>query len=327
MRARILAGLAASLTVLAIPGAILGMGWPERPVTQRPEAAQTPAPSERRVQAIVIHQAEETVAGDAQKTVTVCIDGVERQLSLSDYLLGVLMGEMPADFPLEAMKAQAVAARTYTLRRLEQGGVLSDDPAECQAYDDPETAETRYGTGWEEILERYRRGVAETDGQVLTYDGELIAATYFSCSGGRTESAQAVWGGAVPYLVSVESPGEEGAAAYESQVTLDMADFLGTLDISSPAVGEITYTEGGGVDTMEIGGKTFAGTELRSLLNLRSTCFTMEITADQVTFTVRGFGHRVGMSQYGAKAMAEAGASYEEILERYYPGTELEKAP
>ena len=324
MKERILAGMAASLVVLAIPGAVLGMGRPE--VEEAPAAVSqtlTPSPSGRRVAAIVIHQAEQTVSGEAGETVTVRIQGQERQLFLYDYLLGVLMGEMPGDFPLEALKAQAVAARTYTLRRLEQGGLLSDDPTECQAYRNPETAEERYGDGWEEILEKYRWAITETENQVLTYAGELITATYFSCSGGRTESAQAVWGGDVPYLISVDSPGEENCSAYESQVSLDMEEFLTALDVSTAAVGEITYTDGGGVDTMEIGGKTFTGTELRSLLDLRSTCFAMEITADTVTFAVRGFGHRVGMSQYGAKAMAETGSSYTEILEKYYPGTEL----
>ncbi len=320
MKERILAGMAASLVVLAIPGAVLGMGQPEAAPAAVSQTL-TPSPSGRRVAAIVIHQAGQTASGEAGETVTVRIQGQERQLSLYDYLLGVLMGEMPGDFPLEALKAQAVAARTYTLRRQEKGGVLSDDPTECQAYQDPETAEERYGDG--ELLEKYRQAITETEGQVLTYDGELITATYFSCSGGRTESAQAVWGGDVPYLVSVDSPGEEDCTAYESQKCLDMEEFLTLLDISTPAVGEITYTDGGGVDTMEIGGKTFTGTELRSLLDLRSTCFTMEITADTVTFSVRGFGHRVGMSQYGAKAMAQAGSSYGEILEKYYPGTEL----
>ncbi len=324
MKERIITGMAAALAAVFLPLGLMGMGTPKPDAvpTQIPQALPSGTPEVRKISAIVIHEAE-TGSRDEAVTVTVTLNGTPKELSLSDYLCGVVMGEMPASFPLEALKAQAVAARTYTLRRLMSGGVLSDDPAVCQAYCDPDSAQEKFGDGWETYLEKLRQAVSETDGQVMTYDGELISATYFSCSGGRTESAQAVWGSQVPYLVSVDSPGEEDAASYESAVTVELPEFLQKLDIQEPAVGTVTYTEGGGVDTLEIGGKIFTGVELRELFDLRSTCFDLEITEGAVTFQVRGFGHRVGMSQYGAKAMAEAGCGYGEILSWYYTGAEL----
>lgn len=319
MKTRIMTGILASAMTLVIPWVLLGMTATPK---LQPEPVEEPEKQERRIQEIVIHECERE-SEDEQLILTVEIGGVTKELSLKEYLLGVLMGEMPGEFPLEALKAQAVAARTFTLRRMEQGGTLSDDPAVCQAYRDPGTAQEKWGQDWETYLFKMEEAVEATDGQVLTYEGELISATYFSCSGGRTEAAQAVWGGQVPYLVPVDSPGEENAGAYESRVSVPMEEFLSKLEIEEPGVSAVTYTEGGGVDTMTIGGKTLAGTELRRLFGLRSTLFTMEISEKSVDFDVRGFGHRVGMSQYGARAMAEAGKSYEEILTWYYTGVEL----
>ncbi len=340
MRDRIIAGALAAVSVLILPQVLpkmlpiapqLQAEQPDVISSAETEAATLPEIQGRHVSEIVIHQGAEDKAEavpeteDQRISVTVNIGGEDQVMSLSDYLCGVLMGEMPASFPEEALKAQAVAARTYTLRRMESGGVLSDDPAVCQAYCSPAQAAEKYGEDAELYIQKVCQAVSETDGQVMTYDGDLIAATYFSCSGGKTESAQAVWGSEIPYLVSVDSPGEEDARSYESTVTLELEDFLNTLDISDPAVERIQYTDGGGVETMVIDGKTFSGVELRALLGLRSTNFTMEVSADQVTFHVLGYGHRVGLSQYGAKAMAEAGHTYREILTWYYSGAELEE--
>ena len=289
------------------------------------ETAAPQEPEERKITGFVIHQAARECY-DSKREVTVSVEGTERRMALSDYLCGVLMGEMPGSFPLEALKAQAVAARTYTLQRLEAGGALSDDPAECQAFCDPDQAGTKYGEQADAIMEKLRRAVEETDGQVMIYDGTLITATYFSCSGGRTESAQAVWGSSVPYLLSVDSPGEEDADSFESRMELTRSELMERLEIPDTEIREITYTEGGGVETMTIGGRSFSGVELRQRLGLRSTNFQIDISGDTVTVDVKGFGHRVGMSQYGAKAMAERGQSYREILAWYYTGAELTEA-
>jgi stage II sporulation protein D len=289
----------------AVGAALLGLGcaafWP---TSEEP-------PAERPVTGFVIHQAAEPASLDQQLSVTVTIGGAAQTLTLGDYLCGVVLGEMPESYPEEALKAQAVAARTYTLRRISQNKELSDDPATCQAYRDPDTAEDPA---------RIRQIVEETDGLVLTYGGALIEATYFSGASGRTESAQAVWGGAVPYLVSVESP--ETAAT--SQVTVDKSEFLEILGIETAEIGSITYTSGGGVDTITIGGEVFTGLELRQKFSLDSTQFTLTADDSTVTFQVEGSGHRVGLSQQGAKTLAENGSSFQEILTWYYTDVTLE---
>ena len=163
---------------------------------------------------------------------------------------------------------------------------------------------------------------------VLTYEGALIEATYFSCSGGMTEDAVAVWGTDVPYLQSVPSPGEENASHYTDAVTYKMDAFFSKLGLAVPDtktqwVTDIVYTKGGGVASVTICGTAFTGTQLRKLLGLRSTAFSIEISDDTITIKTRGYGHRVGMSQYGADAMATTGSAYPEILSYYYQGTEL----
>lgn len=253
------------------------------------------------------------------------------QMDMDAYLVGVVLAEMPASFEAEALKAQAVVARTYAGKAGDTGGKHGDgsvctDPACCQAYQ-TETAYLEAG-GRPEHVAKIRDAVYSTAGQVLTYEGALIEATYFSCSGGRTEDAAAVWGMAFPYLRSVDSPGEEGAAGYRDTVQFapeEVAQTLGVELTGSPAtwINAISWTQGGGVETISIGGKYFTGTELRTLLGLRSTAFSITAEDGSITITTKGYGHRVGMSQYGADAMAVAGSSYEQILAHYYPGTTL----
>lgn len=258
-------------------------------------------------------------------------DGTVKEMELDEYLVGVVLQEMPSEFELEAQKAQAVVARTYALRRYtdapkHEGGAVCTDAACCQAYISPEDYIASGGS--QGAVDKAREAVTATSGKVLTYNGALIEATYFSCSGGRTEDAAAVWGADVPYLRAVDSPGEEGAAHFTDTVTFSGEEFaacLGATLSGSPAswLGEVTYTDGGGVDTMVIGGVTYKGTTLRQSLGLRSTAFTMTATGDHIVVTTKGFGHRVGMSQYGADAMAVAGSGYDAILSHYYPGTSL----
>lgn len=251
-------------------------------------------------------------------------------MALEEYLVGVVLGEMPASFETEALKAQAVVARTYTMLANRSGGKHADgsicaDPGCCQAYIEPEEYLSHGGT--EESVQKIRSAVADTSALVLTYEGALIEATYFSCSGGRTEDAVAVWGSEYPYLQAVESPGEEHAAYHTDTVTFTPEEFQAALGVTLPGTpdswfGAVTYTDGGGVDTMVIGDGTYRGTELRKLLGLRSTAFTVS-AGEKILITTRGYGHRVGMSQYGADAMALAGSDYGEILAHYYQGTVL----
>ena len=255
-------------------------------------------------------------------------DGSEAIMDLEDYLVGVVLAEMPASFETEALKAQAVVARTYTLKSTEAGvkhgsGSVCTDYACCQAY----IAEEDY-TGGADALEKVRSAVHATAGEVLTYEGNLIEATYFSCSGGMTEDAVAVWGTDYPYLRSVDSPGEEGAAHYTDSVYFTAEEFQSRLgrELKGSAktwLGFTTYTAGGGVNTIRIGGEDYKGTDIRMKLGLRSTAFSMTADSNGITVDTKGFGHRVGMSQYGADAMAVRGSGYEEILAHYYRGTVL----
>ena len=185
----------------------------------------------------------------------------------------------------------------------------------------------RGGTG--ESVEKVTAAVNNTAGEVLLYQGDLIEATYFSCSGGITEDAQAVWGTDYPYLRSTASPGEENASCFTDTVTFSFDAFqerLGEKLSGNPGewFGPVTYTAGSGVATIVIGGKEYTGTEIRRLLGLRSTIFEVAVTEGEIRFHTKGYGHRVGMSQYGAEAMAVGGNTYDQILAYYYQGTELE---
>lgn len=258
-------------------------------------------------------------------------DGQIQKIELDDYLTSVILGEIPAEFEPEAQKAQAVVARTYALRSYESGtkhpgGAVCTQAACCQGYCSKEDFLSKGGT--EDGYQKIHAAVTATTGEVLVYEGRLIEATYFSSSGGKTEDALAVWGSDVPYLQATDSPESAYYDKTIATVTFTAAEFSTALgqDLSgSPATwfGNITYTEGGGVDTMVIGGTTYKGTTLRQKLGLRSTAFTMTAVGDHITVTTRGYGHRVGMSQYGAEAMAAQGSTYEQILAHYYKGTEL----
>lgn len=306
---------------VVVPGILLGIFVSfagKEPKPEDPPAAETVPSSQPEAARMTVRVLTE--------------DGTVMQMELDDYLVGVVLAEMPVSFESEAQKAQAVVARTYTIRadrgkgKHENAAVCTDSTC-CQGY----ISEADYlaSGGSREGIGKIRSAVTETTGYVLTYEGELIEATYFSCSGGNTEDAVAVWGTDVPYLQATSSPGEEKAAHYTDTVSFTPDEFAAALALDlqgAPAgwLGPVTYTAGGGVDTMVIGGITFKGTDLRKALNLRSTAFTMTAGEDSITVTTRGYGHRVGMSQYGADAMAVTGSTYAEILAHYYQGTVLE---
>ena len=252
-------------------------------------------------------------------------------LPLDEYLTGVLLCEVDANFHDAAKQAQAIAARTYALRVMELGvkhgpGMICDKPECCQGYTSPAEYLERWNVA--ESVESARKAVEATKEKVITYGGQLIDATYFSCSGGSTEDARAVWGADVPYLRAVDSPGEEDAAHYLQTISFAPKEFfekLGLEHTGRPAgwLADWVYTDGGGVASVSVCGVVFSGTQLRSRLGLRSTKFYITSTADSILVTVKGYGHRVGMSQYGADAMAEAGASCEQIIKHYYTGVEI----
>lgn len=253
------------------------------------------------------------------------------RIALEDYLAGVLLAELPGSFHQEAKMAQAVAARTFAVKMgtliLRHGAdTVCGDSSCCQGYLSEEDFISAGGNP--NTVLQAKQAVADTAGVVISYGGDLIDATYFSCSGGRTEDAAAVWGADVPYLQAVDSPGEENAKYYTDTVRYSASGFAKALGVElsgSPAewFGKSTHTEGGGVATLSIGGKEYTGVQLRSLLGLRSANFTVTPLSDGVLVTTRGYGHRVGLSQYGADAMAESGADYLAILKHYYSGVEV----
>lgn len=311
--------LTAVLMGLVLPGVLLNVTVMllEHP----PQAAlpQESAPRETTAQRVSLPVRLRDSSGNVQ------------QMDMDTYLTGVVLAEMPVSFETEALKAQAVVARTYARKAYETGGKHGDgsvcgESTCCQAYL-PESDYLAKG-GTLDGVSKVRSAVEATSGYVLTYEGSLIEATYFSCSGGSTEDAVAVWGTDFPYLQAVTSPGEENAVHYTDTVTFTPEQFQSTLGLSLSGTpdtwfGATTFTEGGGVAAMTIGGQTFTGIQLRTMLGLRSTAFTISAGADMISITTRGYGHRVGMSQYGADAMAVTGSSFEEILSHYYQGTTL----
>ncbi len=303
---------------LLLPRLVFGIGQQEQTVALSPTQST---------------QQEQSVQPEKQH-IPVLVEGSRIMvMELEEYVRGVVLAEMPASFEMEALKAQAVVARTYALKRLQEGDRHSDvaicaDPGCCQAYLTDEAYLDDRGTQGD--IDRIKMAVEQTQGQVLTYEGKLAEATYFSCSGGYTEDAQAVWGTDIPYLQAVPSPGEEQADIYLKEVHFTKAELekcLGRTLQGTPEswLGKVTYTPGGGVDAMLFAGMRYTGVELRKLLNLSSTAFTMTAEKDGITVKTLGRGHRVGMSQYGADAMAVAGKDYEEILLYYYQGTAIDK--
>lgn len=273
----------------------------------------------------VVEKTEETRIAVMMDNGEIC------QMSLNDYLTSVVLCEMPADFEFEALKAQAVVARTYALRRnsgksKHEGAAVCTQSSCCQGYLAVDTYISKGGT--QASVDKIQNAVLDTENIVLTYDGELIDATYFSCSGGMTEDAAAVWGEEVPYLQATVSPGEENAAHYKETVKFTLTEFSEALSVSEEelrirGIESITYTAGGGVDTIRVCQQEFKGTEIREKLKLKSTAFVISVVGNTVTITTKGFGHRVGMSQYGADAMAVEGSTYDEILKHYYQGVEV----
>jgi stage II sporulation protein D len=265
---------------------------------------------------------------------------------LEDYVMGVVAAEMPAGFPQEALEAQALAARTYIVRRLmkgDRGGVPEDAAAEADVTD--ATIHQRYRPleqmrrmqkddpdGWA----RVRRAVEATRGRVLVYDGEPIQALYFSTSNGYTEASEEVFPFALPYLRSVESPWDKTGAPRSRETTeMPLADFYRKLGVKvataairkgkTPKMRVVEWTQGKRVRTLQIGDRQLAGTEVREKLGLRSTAFSWEMDGDRIAFTTLGSGHGVGMSQWGARFMAEEGYTAEQIVKHYYSGVAVEE--
>ena len=246
-------------------------------------------------------------------------------LSMSDYLIGVVGAEMPASFPLEALKAQAVVARTYALKRISSGQKLTDTVS-TQSYKDNNQLRREWQGNFDTYYNKIKLAVTSTDNMTIKYNGTYIDAVYHSTSNGRTEDAVHVWGNSVPYLKSVESSWDKNASSYLRTEEKELSVLLTLLgiDLSDESSIEIVSRNASGrVSSIRIGNKNYSGVELRNLLGLRSADFDLEVQNNKVIITTRGYGHGVGMSQYGAKGMAENGYNYQQILRHYYQGINL----
>ena len=243
-------------------------------------------------------------------------------LSMTDYLIGVVAAEMPAAFNIEALKAQSILARTYAMRKLERNEKLTDTVS-TQRYKDNNELKSMWGNDYGKYYSKVRQAVESTDGITLKYNGSYIEAVYHSTSNGKTEDAVNVWGNSVPYLKSVDSSWDEVASSYLRKENKDLNNVLSILGITSDDINFEIFSRNQScrVESIRVGSDIFSGIEFRTLLGLRSADFDVSIVNNEVEITTRGYGHGVGMSQYGANGMAKEGYSYSQILNHYYPGT------
>ena len=277
-------------------------------------------------------------AADRDTILRVLHGGEIEEMAMDTYLRGVLRAEMPASFEPEALKAQAIAARTYTLYKMRGGSIENhpgadacDDINCCKAYKTAEQAAADWGSMALYYEEKLARAVAETDALAVLYGGEPILAVFCSSTNGHTQNAGAVWQSDLPYLQSVDSPeNEELVPNYYSSETFSAERFRALFLAAHPGaalsgapsgwIRDVERSDAGFVTTLSVGGVTVRGNELRTILSLRSPSFTVDANEDSLTFHVTGYGHGVGMSQYGANALAQQGMSAGEILRHYFTG-------
>lgn len=260
-------------------------------------------------------------------------NGKIEKINLETYLYGVVAAEMPASFHVEALKAQAVAARTYIYNHMKSPNTehpnadVCTDSTHCKAWLSEETLKTDMGEDWlVSYYPKIKESVDKTRGEIITYENEPIEAVFHSTGSGRTENSADVWGGDLPYLQSVESAGDATSPKFTSAVEVPKTKVCETLGVTECKVYEYERSEGGAVITVNIGGFLFRGTDIRSHFHLNSANFEIEETPESFIFHVKGNGHGVGMSQYGANAMAEEGSDYKEILTKYYTNVTITSA-
>ncbi len=312
---------------------------PEETAAPEETSPAASAPQSPAASAPVSPDAAPENASPAPQTIAVLTENGTEIMDMQEYIVGVLAAEVPASFAPEALKAQAVAARTYAMYCADGDkhgtAEVCTDFACCQAWISDERMRENWGGDYEPNIEKLRLAAAETEGEYLVYEGEPVFAAFHSSSAGMTEDCGQVWNPR-PYLLSVSSP--ETAADVPNYISrLDCAplDFRDTVlslypqaDFSgdeSGWIGDIQRDGSGRVSSVVLGGVEIKGTELRSLFSLRSTAFELKYEQGRFIFTVTGFGHGVGMSQYGANVMAQDGSDYAGILSHYYPGTALVK--
>lgn len=279
---------------------------------QKPEAAKTstPAPANACL-------------------VTIQVSGSDVPIDLEEYVIGVVAAEMPVGFNLEALKAQAIAARTYVLKSTNYGQTPIEPTVAKQVFYDEDARKENWDESYEDYETKVREAVESTRGEVIEYNGELITAMFHSMSNGMTESSVNYSGTDLPYLQSVASTDFQYADNYETTTTFTIDEWNSKLKIQSTIedISQIRLQKNntGRIETVSMKGHEWTGRDFRTLLGLRSTDFQVKAQDGQVVITTEGYGHGVGMSQYGADAMADNGASALEIIEHYYKNTSVEK--
>ena len=248
-------------------------------------------------------------------------------IDIEEYLIGVVAGEMPASFNFEALKAQAIASRTFAYYKIltsDKDYDLTNDTT-SQVFINEKQMHEKWKEDYSYYLERIQKSIKETKNMVLTYDNQVISSYYFSMSNGYTENSELVFNESKPYLKSVSSKEDISNNNYMVSQSISRDMFCQNLEIfcEKITINDVKRTESNRVDTIIINDKLFTGTDIRRKLNLRSTDFDIDIKED-ITITTRGYGHGVGMSQYGANEMANEGYNYKDILYHYYQNTKID---
>lgn len=256
--------------------------------------------------------------------VSALVNNKKADLSLEDYIVGVVSCEMPASFNIEALKAMSVAARTYALYKSERNKTLKTT-TDDQCYIDESAMKEKWKNNFDKYYNKINNAVNDTKGEYMIYNDKTIIAFYFSISNGKTENVENVFSQKLDYLVSVDSSWDKRNNNNEKDVKMKVSDFLKKLNISDERINDIKIDRSNTnrINNIKINNKNYKGTKFRSLLNLKSTDIEIKYDNDYVYLHTVGYGHGVGMSQYGANYMAQDGYKYEDILKHYYKDVKI----
>ncbi|WP_429630174.1 stage II sporulation protein D [Anoxybacillus kestanbolensis] len=319
MRQWMIATIALFTLILLIPALVVLAFGEKQEATLPAQPKQAQARDEPTVEVAVYRSKEKKV----------------ERLPLEQYVVGVVAAEMPAEFEMEALKAQALTARTYIVKQLMHKqtielpeGANVTDTVMHQVYYNEEQLKQLWGMSYEWKMKKIKEAVEATRGQILTYNNEPIEAAFFSTSNGYTENSEAYWQNAFPYLTSVESPWDTQSPKFYEQMTISVREFEQRLGVKLPKDGSsigkvLARTPGKRVSLVDINGKQLTGREVREKLQLKSTDFTWKRQGNNIVITTKGYGHGVGMSQYGANFLAKQGKTYKEIVTYYYQGVQI----
>lgn len=274
-----------------------------------------------------VEKKENKKVENQEMLVTVFYENNNYELNLNDYVINVLACEMPASFNKEALKAGAVAIRTFYLyKKNKNPSYVASSNDQC--YIDDDKMKIKWNDTYDKYYNIIKSAVDETNNEVIYYNGEIIESFYFSMSNGYTENLENVFSESRSYLISVDSSWDKNVNNFETTIQVDKNDFLNKLGLENKDTIDYVInskSKSNRINEITINGKTFKGTEIRKLLGIRSTDFDLNIDEETIVITTRGYGHGVGLSQYGANEMAKLGYNYKDILKHYYSGVEISK--